>query len=96
MSSYNPIFTPPDHPEVQKFHREGKTVMDLRDDGKWHQLSPSGAGKGDRPRPVNSERYRRNFDRIFHSMGVCPDCGTKTRPQSGCEVCPQCGWSACG
>lgn len=25
----------------------------------------TGAGKGDSPRPVNGERYRTNFDRIF-------------------------------
>jgi len=24
-----------------------------------------GAGKGDRPRKVNGEKYRTNFDRIF-------------------------------
>jgi len=30
-------------------------------------LIPHGAGKGDKPRPVNKQTYDRNFDDIFRS-----------------------------
>ncbi len=36
------------------------------------------AGKGDRPRAVNGEVYRRNFDRIFRKPypdWICKTCG---------------------
>jgi len=26
----------------------------------------------------------------------CPDCGSALARQSGCVVCPSCGWSRCG
>jgi hypothetical protein len=26
----------------------------------------------------------------------CPVCGGEIIPQSGCEICPVCGWSKCG
>ena len=28
-------------------------------------MSKSEAGKGDKPRPVNQDKYRENYDRIF-------------------------------
>ena len=26
---------------------------------------------------------------------TCPECDASVAPQSGCVVCPQCGWSKC-
>jgi hypothetical protein len=38
------------------------------------------AGKGDRPRPVDGDRYRRNYDAIFdppYPAWICLPCGEK-------------------
>jgi hypothetical protein len=40
------------------------------------------AGKGDRPRPVNGERYRENYDSIF--------CRTRDRRGLICFICLDC------
>ena len=31
------------------------------------------------------------------NYGICPDCGSEIRKESGCETCtnPSCGWSKC-
>lgn len=41
----------------------------------------SGAGKGDSPRPVNGDRFRENFDRIFNKSNAAkrPETHENTR-----------------
>ncbi len=67
MSSHNAIFTPESSPDLQKARRSGKRVMDLRDDGKWHDISESGAGKGDKRRSgaISTDEYAERFERTF-------------------------------
>lgn len=69
MPSNNPIYTPEDNPNLRRFRREGKQVLDLRDDGKWHDISKPGsaAGKGDSRRPsgISREEYERRWNQTF-------------------------------
>jgi len=44
------------------------------------------AGKGDTPRPVDKEKYERNFERIFGRKHVFHECG----PECDNEFCPYC------
>lgn len=48
----------------------------------------SGAGKGDKPRPVDLAKYQANYDAIFwrpHPELVC-------RPCYPAWICRECGW----
>jgi hypothetical protein len=87
MPSNNAIYTPESSPDLQKARREGKRVLDLRDDGKWHDISVAGGpGKGDRDRTADKRRYDENFDRIFKQdpeKSGCAGDGT----QDGGEKC---------
>lgn len=52
-------------------------------------LIPHGAGKGDKPRPVNKQTYDRNFDDIFRSKNRRKDQGgTAPELSSGSEAAP--------
>jgi len=31
-----------------------------------------------------------------HDYVFCPECGAKVIHESGCVVCPSCGWGLCG
>ena len=31
-----------------------------------------------------------------HDYVYCPECGSPVIHESGCVVCPSCGWSLCG
>lgn len=31
-----------------------------------------------------------------HDYVYCPECGAKVMHESGCVVCPSCGWGLCG
>lgn len=68
--SSNPIFTPESSPTLQKARREGKRVTDLRDDGKWHDISTA-AGKGDdrRPPSVSKGEFERRWEKTFGCAG---------------------------
>jgi hypothetical protein len=87
MASHNPIYTPEGHPELEKNRATGKRVLDLRDDGKWHDVTEKGAGKGDSRRPGDQDAYRRGWDRIFgdkrpRGPGDDPEAG-----KGGCDGC---------
>jgi hypothetical protein len=47
----------------------------------WHRREGTvSAGKGDAPRPVDGDRYRRNYDAIFdppYPAWICRPCGEK-------------------
>lgn len=64
------IHTSDNNPTVQKARAQGKRVLDLRDDGKWHDMSvpkSSGAGKGPdrRPQSVSDEEFARRWAKTF-------------------------------
>ena len=61
-----PIYTKEDNPTLRAARVRGQRVLDLRDDGRWHDMS-SEAGKGDGDRTTDHDAYRRNYDRIFGS-----------------------------
>jgi hypothetical protein len=33
---------------------------------------------------------------MVNGMEYCPDCGSQVLHIEGCNLCPCCGWSACG
>ena len=45
-------------------------------------MSKSDAGKGDRPRPVDSEKYRENYDKIFNKKAEDEEHGSKKRSKT--------------
>jgi len=58
--------------------------------------------------PATIDRIKRRYrnmnelDKVAEEMemeeteeGECPNCGTNTIFQGGCESCPICGWSKC-
>jgi uncharacterized protein with von Willebrand factor type A (vWA) domain len=52
-------------------------------------LIPQGAGKGDKPRPVDKQTYDRNFDAIFRSKDRRKDqVGTPPELSGGSETAP--------
>lgn len=34
-------------------------------------------------------------EKLGAKYGLCPECGAKMIPDSGCSYCPFCGWSEC-
>lgn len=58
--------TPENDPNLNRFRRQGRRVLDLRDDGRWHDISAPGsaAGKGDRNRTTDQKKYAENYDKI--------------------------------
>ena len=48
-------------------------------------LIPHGAGKGDKPRPVNKQAYDRNYDSIFRSKDRRKDQGQAPQDVPGAE-----------
>jgi len=45
---------------------------------------------------VNRERKQEIMKRQSeHDYVFCPECGAKVVHESGCVVCPSCGWSIC-
>ena len=54
------------------------------------------AGKGDKRRPTNEERYRKHYDRIFRE--TCPSCGYDYLEELAAEPtgeCDRCGKLMC-
>jgi hypothetical protein len=88
MASHNPIYTPEGHPELVNNRATGKRVLDLRDDGKWHDISAPQVGKGSNRRPGDQDAYREGWERIFgdkRPRGPQPDPENKSR--GGCDGC---------
>lgn len=54
------------------------------------------SGKGDTPRPVDKEKYEREFDRIFgkkpanHRHQFCPKCQQPIPGLQAGEICDDC------
>lgn len=42
---------------------------------------------------LKKDEYATEF--VISVKAVCPDCGAKLVPESGCIYCPICGWSKC-
>lgn len=61
--------------ETKQFHG----IVPMR--GAWS------GGKGDRPRPVDDDRYRENFDRAFGKCSEHPNYKAKRKPTADCMVC---------
>ena len=58
---------------------------------------PRNAGKGDSPRPVDREKYAKNYERIFGPRPLprpwCPTCDGRRAVRDkdgGWEPCPHC------
>lgn len=83
MPSNRAIYTPENSRGLAQARATGKRVMDLRDDGKWHDITAPGsaanAGKGDghRPRQISDEEYTERYCLAFghqYRGGICRNC----------------------
>jgi hypothetical protein len=48
------------------------------------------AGKGDKPRPVNGDKYRANYDTVFGMKNA--ECKTQSDAEYPRWICRPCGW----
>lgn len=59
-------------------------------------------GKGDARRPVDEQKFRENYDNIFHKDKYhCESCGNWVTPENGviledCDLCKKCYFGLVG
>ena len=85
-------------PVVAALVEHGQTVLLVRNKGwpeKWYGLVSGFLEKGESPEDGVLREVKEEVG-LKGEIVSCPDCGAPTAPQSGCLICPHCGWARCG
>ncbi len=45
---------------------------------------------------IQKIRESKDGNKTLSPKEACPECGEKTYPEGGCQLCMRCGWSPCG